>query len=237
MEKSMNVYLAIESAILLKGFEGLILEQFNNAQVNVVSNPKELFEINFNKDPETQKILIYDAAIGFDQPNLYLHNLIQTYPNLRALVLTSECNVKRMKFLLNAGISGVLSPEISSKDFVDMLHDVCNGKICLSPKYQKLVINQFCKKEENRNPIGLEINDADSYSENEYVDELFGLTKREKEILCLVCNGMNTKEISEELFISLHTAETHRRNLLNKLDVKNTAQMVKVAVVSRLIAI
>lgn len=111
------------------------------------------------------------------------------------------------------------------------------GKYAYHPKYQKLVINQFCKKEENRNPIGLEINDADSYSENEYVDELFGLTKREKEILCLVCNGMNTKEISEELFISLHTAETHRRNLLNKLDVKNTAQMVKVAVVSRLIAI
>ena len=237
MKKSMNVYLAIENAILLKGFEGLILEQFENANVTIVSNPQELFEINFNKNPETQKILIYDSSIGFDQPNLYLHNLIQTYPQLRTLVLSTDFNHRKVKFLFNAGISGVLGPDISSKDFADMLKDVSQGKICLSPKFQEIVINQFCKKEENQKPLGFEVSEPDFNSENDYVEELFGLTKREKEILCLVCNGMNTKEISEELFISLHTAETHRRNLLYKLDVKNTAQMVKVALISRLVAV
>lgn len=233
--KKMNVYLAIANAILLKGFEGLILEQFKDAHITIVSNPKELFEINFNKNPETQKILIYDSSI--DQPNLYLHNLIQTYPQLRTLVLSTDFNHKKVKFLFNAGISGVLSPDISSKDFAEMLKDVSQGKICLSPKFQEIVINQFCKKEEVLKPLGFEDSEPDVESDNEYVEELFGLTKREKEILCLVCNGMNTKEISEELFISLHTAETHRRNLLNKLDVKNTAQMVKVAVISRLVAV
>lgn len=231
----MNVYLAIANAILLKGFEGLILEQFKDANITIVSNTKELFEINFNKNPETQKILIYDSSI--DQPNLYLHNLIQTYPQLRTLVLSTDFNHKKVKFLFNAGISGVLSPDISSKDFAEMLKDVSQGKICLSPKFQEIVINQFCKKEENRKSLGFEVIEPDVESDNDYVEELFGLTKREKEILCLVCNGMNTKEISEELFISLHTAETHRRNLLYKLDVKNTAQMVKVAVISRLVAV
>src|SRR5690606_26671691 len=222
-------------AILLKGFEGLILEQFKDANITIVSNTKELFEINFNKNPETQKILIYDSSI--DQPNLFLHNLIQTYPQLRTLVLSTDFDHKKVKFLFNAGISGVLSPDISSKDFAEMLKDVSQGKICLSPKFQEIVINQFCKKEENRKSLGFEASEPDFDSENDYVEELFGLTKREKEILCLVCNGMNTKEISEELFISLHTAETHRRNLLYKLDVKNTAQMVKVAVISRLVAV
>lgn len=231
----MNVYLAIDNSILLKGFEGLILDQFKNANVIAVSNPKELFEINFNPTDETQKILIYDSTIGFDQPNLYLHNLIQSYPNLRTLVLASEFNQKRIKFLFNAGICGVMSPDCSAHEFHEIFNDVLHGKISLDHKFQEELIKHFCQKEGSFMQK-TETSFEENYESN-YVEELFGLTKREKEILCLVCNGMNTKEISEELFISLHTAETHRRNLLYKLDVKNTAQMVKVAVASRLVAV
>jgi len=63
------------------------------------------------------------------------------------------------------------------------------------------------------------------------------LTKREKEILGYICDGKSTREISEQLFISLHTVETHRRKILTKLGVKNTASMVKVAIKSNLITV
>ncbi len=237
MEKPIFIYLAVDNSILLKGFEGLILSYLKNVTVKAVNSPKELFEINFEKNPEIQKILIYDSSIEFDQSNLLLHNLIQTYPSLRTLVLATEFNPKQIKFLFNAGIYGVMSPDISADDFEGMFKDVVQGKICLAPKFQELVIKHFCQKEEmSQDSIFDKANSCED-SENNYVEELFGLTKREKEILCLICNGKNTKEISEELFISLHTAETHRRNLLYKLDVKNTAEMVKVAVVSRLVAV
>ena len=235
MEQTMNVYLAIDNSILLKGFEGLILDQFKNANLIAVSNPKELFEINFNSSDETQKILIYDSTIGFDQPNLYLHNLIQSYPHLRTLVLASEFNQKRIKFLFNAGICGVMSPDCTAEEFHEIFNAVLHGKTSLDHKFQEELIKHFCQKEGNFMQK-TETSFEENYESN-YVEELFGLTKREKEILCLVCNGMNTKEISEELFISLHTAETHRRNLLYKLDVKNTAQMVKLAVANRLVAV
>lgn len=237
MEKPIFIYLAVDNSILLKGFEGLILSYLKNVTVKAVNNPKELFETNFEKNPEIQKILIYDSSIEFDQSNLLLHNLIQTYPYLRTIVITTEFNPKRIKFLFNAGIYGVMSPDISADDFVGMLKEVVHGKICLAPKFQELVIKHFCKKEESAKSLILENTNSFPDLESNYVEELFGLTKREKEILCLICNGRNTKEISEELFISLHTAETHRRNLLSKLDVKNTAEMVKVAVLSRLIAV
>ena len=56
------------------------------------------------------------------------------------------------------------------------------------------------------------------------------ITRREKEILKLIVDEHTTQEISEKLFISLSTVETHRANLLSKLNVRNTAGLVRVAV-------
>lgn len=235
MKKSPNVYLAIDNQILLKGFEGLIKNQMSEAVIFTVKEAKDLFETNFQKDPETPKILIYDANLKNEQTNLLLYNLLQTYPCLKTLILTNEFDKKKVKFLFNVGIYGVLTSEISSDDFMDMFNDVLLGKKCLSPLFREQVIKQFCQKEGNFANHNYSEFETDLNDEADYVDQLFGLTKREKEILCLICNGKNTKEISEELYISLHTAETHRRNLLYKLDVKNTAEMVKVAVMSKLV--
>lgn len=235
MKKSPNVYLAIDNQILLKGFEGLIKSQINDAVIHTVSDAKELFEINFKKNPEIPKILIYDANLKNEQTNLLLYNLLQTYPCLKTLILINEFDKKKIKFLFNVGIYGVLTNDISSEDFLDMFNDILSGKKCLSPVFREQVIKQFCQKDGDFVQSGYIGNQIDVNEDTNYVDQLFGLTKREKEILCLICNGKNTKEISEELFISLHTAETHRRNLLCKLDVKNTAEMVKVAVISKLV--
>jgi DNA-binding CsgD family transcriptional regulator len=56
------------------------------------------------------------------------------------------------------------------------------------------------------------------------------LTKREKEVLKLIADGLSSQEIADKLFISLRTVETHRLNLNQKLDVKNTAGLVKEAI-------
>ncbi|MCC7503869.1 MAG: response regulator transcription factor, partial [Saprospiraceae bacterium] len=55
------------------------------------------------------------------------------------------------------------------------------------------------------------------------------LTKRELEVLRLICKGQTTAEIAAALFVSPHTAETHRRHLLSKLGVRNTAELVRLA--------
>ncbi|HLV24068.1 MAG TPA: LuxR C-terminal-related transcriptional regulator [Moheibacter sp.] len=235
MKKSPNVYLAIDNQILLKGFEGLIKNQISDASIYIVEEAKDLFEINFQKDPEIPKILIYDANLKNEQTNLLLYNLLQTYPFLKTLILINEFDNKKIKFLFNVGIHGVLTNDISSEDFMDMFNDVLLGKKCLSPLFREQVIKQFCQKDGNFSNQNYTEFETGFNDEVDHVDQLFGLTKREKQILCLICNGKNTKEISEELYISLHTAETHRRNLLYKLDVKNTAEMVKVAVMSKLV--
>lgn len=235
MNNSTYVYLAINNPILLKGFEGIIQSQSNNVTLYPVAPISELFQLNFKKDPEIPKIILYDSSEENDHINLLLFNLLQNNPDLKVLFLIKEFDYKKIKFLFNFGIYGVLSKDILPEDFLDMLRDALDGKKCLSPNFREKVIKKFCQKE--KVPVKIYEEMEVSIDDIGYTDRLFGLTKREKEILCLICNGKNTKEISEELFISLHTAETHRRNLLYKLDVKNTAEMVKVAIVSKLITV
>lgn len=127
-----------------------------------------------------------------------------------------------------------MNKDIKPEDFVEFFNDVLNGQKALAPYFRDQVVKQFCTKDENFPKLG-----KTSIVEEQlnHFEDIYGLTKREKEILCLICNGKNTKEISDELFISLHTAETHRRNILAKLDVKNTAEMVKVAVMNRMVSV
>jgi DNA-binding CsgD family transcriptional regulator len=61
------------------------------------------------------------------------------------------------------------------------------------------------------------------------------LTKREMEILKLICDGLSSKDISEKLFISINTVETHRKRILLKLNVKNSVGVVKYAIENHII--
>jgi DNA-binding CsgD family transcriptional regulator len=62
------------------------------------------------------------------------------------------------------------------------------------------------------------------------------LTRREKEVLELIAEGLTNNEMAERLFVSPSTIDTHRKNLLMKLNAKNTAELVKIALVKRLIS-
>ncbi|MCB4235065.1 LuxR C-terminal-related transcriptional regulator [Kaistella anthropi] len=56
------------------------------------------------------------------------------------------------------------------------------------------------------------------------------MTAREMDVLSLICEGMRTKEIAEKLFISVHTVESHRRNIMLKLNINNSSRLVKYAI-------
>lgn len=57
--------------------------------------------------------------------------------------------------------------------------------------------------------------------------DLINITRREKEIIAAISQGLNSVEISEKFFISIHTVQTHRKNILMKMDARNTAHMVR----------
>jgi DNA-binding CsgD family transcriptional regulator len=74
----------------------------------------------------------------------------------------------------------------------------------------------------------------DSFNSDKVATEI-KLTRREKEILELICDELNTNEIAEKLFISTYTVETHRKNLLSKTGSKNVAGLVRFALENKFI--
>lgn len=233
-----TVYFAVTNPIIQNGLEHIIKSNFDENINSLVLN--EFDDIDSLSIPNEQGANYFLICESTNQPlnfKLRLFNLIQKFPNLKVIYLTDDFDKKRLKVLYNIGVTGVINSSILPSELVDVLTDNLNGKKAMSSFFQKKLINQFCKKDQefDRTHISGEIDIDELDLDNS--DDYFGLTKREKEILCLICNGENTKEISDKLYISHHTAETHRRKLLMKLDVKNTAEMVKVAVMGRLIPV
>lgn len=234
MEAQLQVYLSINNQFKLKGIESLIHANIDSqANISVLSHPEKIVEVDFKQKKSQENFFIFDCSHASEISNLKLLNLNKNNPNLKTLVFIKEFEYHKIKLYFNLGLKGVLDHDISPKDFVEVFLKVMRGERSLTPNFQKLVLNQYCQKDNSFNFDKWDI--LNDEFENSF-EELYSLTRREKEILYLVCEGKNTKAISEQLFISLHTAETHRRNLLLKLEAKNTAEMVKLAIQHKLIS-
>jgi len=91
--------------------------------------------------------------------------------------------------------------------------------------HDRLQTEKFLSEPGNDYPF---LNSLDKYKKNPAISEGIGeITKREKEILYLIGAGFSTKQIASKLFISINTVQTHRSNLLRKLQVKNSMELIR----------
>ena len=131
-------------------------------------------------------------------------------PETFCVMLTAFEDSKHLENAMNAGADGYLSKDIGAKDLIESLFQVSMGERVFSRSIIKILQNK---------------NIPDSSD-----DERIIITKREQEILNLVARGRTSAEISDELFISVRTVESHRYNLMQKLGIKNAAGLVRYAV-------
>lgn len=240
MKNEIQVYMSIDNAMLSRGFESILEKLETFIKVEKIANLKSFSLQNYLKLDDLQNVLICDFSLKEDNIHLILRDIHLKYPDMKTIVLLEDFNLDQAKLLFNLGVFGVINKNIEPEDFIHVLKGILDGSKCLSPKFKDSLIQQFCQKDEKlirMDPQNLsDLNELEEEEHYHMVEQMYGITNREKEILYLICEGKSTREISEELYISLHTVETHRRNLINKLDVKNTAEMVKVALTSRLIS-
>jgi DNA-binding NarL/FixJ family response regulator len=118
-----------------------------------------------------------------------------------------------IKEMLKNGAKGFISKNCSIEELCDAIRVVNNGAQYFCKTISSIVFHDFTQ----------------TYNENGNL-AIHSLTAREMEIIKLLSNGMVTKEIAAFLFISDKTVERHKSNLLKKLQVKNTAQLIKLAV-------
>lgn len=222
MEKKLRIYMVINNQIFSCGIENLIQKSSTNSEV---IQQKCLQDLMID-DCTCSNILIYDVQKISNQDFNELIRLNTSYKNLKVLLITSTIKVSEVKLLFEIGVFGVITNTVSPELFSKYFNKLISGEKVLSPEYSKLIIEYFCYSTSK-----ITIGDKKLNKEFVMFEEL---TKREKQILGHICEGKSTREISEQLFISLHTVETHRRKILSKLGVKNTASMVIAAIKNKL---
>lgn len=134
-------------------------------------------------------------------------------PATSVLALSNHSERSMILQMLQNGASGYLLKNISGEELISCIDDALNGQVTFSP-----AVNEIMSRP----------------SVNELKD-IPRLTKREKEILQLIADGLTTADIAGALHLSPLTVETHRKSLLQKFEVKNVAALIRAAIEQRLI--
>ena len=128
----------------------------------------------------------------------------QLYPSVAVLGLSTFNQQTIIKNMMDNGASGYILKNATKEELLEAITTVLKGKI-----YYSLEVVDSLRKTEPHQLL---------------------ITRREKEVLQLIAEGLTNAEISEKLFISIPTVNTHRKSLLEKLDVKNTAMLIGKAI-------
>lgn len=207
-----NVTIVDDHPMVLTGLETL-LKPYKNIKVNALyTRAQELMEGLVSQLPD---VLLLDLLLPDRSGKDLVPELLRLYPDLRILILTSIDTPSMVSGMMRKGCKGYLLKGAWPDALVEAIETVSRGEEYIEPALKEQLLQHVTRFKHQQN------------QDNDLLPEL---SQREKEILKLIAEENTTKEISEKLFISYRTAESHRYNLIQKLDVKNTAGLVKIAI-------
>ena len=135
----------------------------------------------------------------------------QISPATKVVILSAHEDYLHLSKALSAGADGYLSKEVGAQELIDSVQAVTRSERVFSRSILNLINRSYAPQGGAEDPIVL--------------------TRREQQILDCIARGETSSQIAEILGISIRTAETHRYNLINKLGVKNTADLVRFAMI------
>ena len=194
--------------LIVKGISSLIENEDGMHLITTFSDGAST--ISGLQDHEVDVLLLDFNLPDMDGESI-CKEVIRTSPKIKVLILTSFDETGILKRVMNAGALGFVLKTASDAIILGGIKKVNTG-------------NQFIQQELQNKLI------AESISLTKQVGYLPKLTRREKEILKLILDELTTSEIAEKLFLSPKTVETHRLNMMQKLNVKNIAGLVKLAI-------
>lgn len=183
-----------------------ILQKIKGFEVYGVEERNILSEIEKLK-PE---ILVLEIEILKQDGLKFLSDIKESFPNLKILVLLDIDNKQKLLKILQYQLNGYLLKNTSQEELIEAANTIHRGEKYYSKEIHNYVMNSLFNK-------------PDSNYEHKIQNNL---SDREKEILQEIITGKNNREIANQLFISEHTVLTHRRNIMRKLKVKSTPQLI-----------
>ncbi|MCG2612566.1 response regulator transcription factor [Flavobacterium sp. SM15] len=218
MNATIKIVLADDEELFRKGIAFILQREKNIEIIFEASNGQELISF-LNESTIHPDIVIMDLKM----PNLNgveATKIIQSnFSEIKVIVLTSYDTDSFIANMINVGASSYLVKNSTPKEMIDTVNEVFDKGFYYNESVMKIINDvEVAKPSKIKSLI----------EDNE-------LTNREKEVLQLICKQMNTKEISDKLFISARTVDGHRNNLLLKTESKNVAGLVVYALQNKIV--
>ena len=137
-------------------------------------------------------------------------------PATKVLVLTMHDNEEYVYQIFKCGAGGYMLKNTGKDDLAAAILAVAKGEHFFSPRVSEIMVNAYLRKAHAREEFPVSKEDIP-------------LTNREKEILSYIAEGLNNAQIADKLFISARTVDTHRTNIMQKLDIHDAANLVRYA--------
>ncbi|MEN6621155.1 MAG: response regulator transcription factor, partial [Smithella sp.] len=139
--------------------------------------------------------------------------IISSFPEIKIIALSMHSDRRFVLGMLEAGAAGYLLKDCAFGELASAIKQVLTGNKYLSPKIADVVVKGYLNK-----------------SNESFVSGGSILTSREREVLQLIAEGLTAKEIADHVFLSVKTVETHRRNIMQKLNMRSTVDLTKYAI-------
>ena len=213
---TVRILVADDHEVVRRGVGALVQSQSGWIVVGEASNGREAVEQAQRLKPD---VVILDISMPELNGIEVTRQILKAVPQAEVLVLTMHESEKLVRRILEAGARGYVSKSDVGRSLIDAVEAVRRHKAFLSPPAATAIVN--------------------AYAEGPHVQREKGastaLTPREREILQLVAEGKSNKETASALGISIYTAETHRRNLMQKLDLHSATQLTRYAIRNHLV--
>ncbi|WP_373500405.1 response regulator [Desulfococcus sp.] len=206
---TIKILIADDHKIVRDGLRQMLEHQGGYEVVGEAENGRKALQLARKHHPD---IAIMDISMpdlnGIDAAR----QMIAEISGIRIIVLSMHSDKQYVDQMLKAGVSGYLLKDCAFEELNRALKTIIRGGVYLSADVAGLVVQDYVGHLRERAP-----------------DPSVELTSREREVLQLIAEGRSTKAIAEILNISVKTVETHRKKLLEKLDVKSIAELTKIA--------
>lgn len=210
--KAMSIAIVDDHPVVLEGLQRILLENFPIHNILQFHSGEEMIAF-LDTQQISPDIILLDITLPGKSGIETCRNIKKIDPQINIIGFSNHAQRSMIMQMLQNGASGYILKNAMASEVIDCIQEVIEGKISFSKEVIAIM----------------------AHPSQVSLKTIPRLTKREKEILKMIADGKTSVDIGEKLFISSATVETHRRNLMQKLEVKNVATLIKIAIENSLI--
>lgn len=193
--------------------DGIKLMLKNNPEIKLIAEAANGLEAvkYIDNNPSDVEVVLMDISMPKLDGVAATKEIKARHKHINVLAITMHVEESFINDMMRAGASGYILKESGKEDLIEAILKVAEGKLYFTSDVSSIIIGNMMNNDSKKHTKSI-------------------ISDREKEVIKLVAQGISNAEIGDKLNLSARTIESHRRNVLQKLDIKNTAEMITYAI-------